>query len=110
CLSVAPRRAIAIHPQHLESFLLTRPELLQPARGVRFCRHFGRFLPASRHGLILVHSFRLRLPGALLQAMDNGNAATTPDEAEKQQVLDELKAIDVAMQRLKLLHIKARRY
>ncbi|ETS03868.1 hypothetical protein M419DRAFT_54053, partial [Trichoderma reesei RUT C-30] len=28
----------------------------------------------------------------------------------KQQVLDELKAIDVAMQRLKLLHIKARRY
>ncbi|EGR50182.1 uncharacterized protein TRIREDRAFT_59112 [Trichoderma reesei QM6a] len=42
--------------------------------------------------------------------MDNSNAATTPDEAEKQQVLDELKAIDVAMQRLKLLHIKARRY
>ena len=42
--------------------------------------------------------------------MDKGNAATTPDEAEKQQVLDELKAIDVAMQRLKLLHIKARRY
>ncbi|TFB06286.1 hypothetical protein CCMA1212_001541 [Trichoderma ghanense] len=26
--------------------------------------------------------------------MDSSNAATTPDEAEKQQVLDELKAID----------------